>query len=313
LLSEVYLEGELNFHATSICSDCLFSFRSISPSLDWFKKCWSTIATGDLEVFNPEVETVRRRRYSDYHSLLAKHIQSGRCLDVGAAYGTGSQVFQEIGYQVETLEPEDDKANYIRNFLKIPVFSGSLQDFPTPKEPFDLVIFAHCLEHLDDPKSAVAKIRQLMKPDNGVLYLEIPIVWNFVTWSDALYMAHKSNFTEENIYFLLAEFGFQVLETTWFHHASPDEPFHLGIVAKPVSNAINHRPANSGGGKHTVDEVKELFRKEFPLENVPSLDKTLRYSVRYIEQFYSTLRLDSKKAVAPANETGYILFEPASN
>ena len=143
--------------------------------------------------------------------------------------------------------------------------------------------------------------------------MEIPIVWNFVTWSDALYMAHKSNFTEENIYSLLAEFGFEVLETTWLHHASPDEPFHLGIVAKPVSSALTYIPADSGEGEHTIEGVKKLFRRDFPLDNVPSYDKVIRYSVPYIEQFYSTLRLDSKRAIDPGSESDYIHFGRAPN
>jgi len=309
LLTEVFLTASLNFFSTSVCDGCLYTFRSVSPSFDWFKKCWGLIATGELQVFNPEVEKIRRRRYEAYNRLLSKYAPGGRLLDVGAAYGTGSKVFQDLGYQVEALEPEDDKANYIRNFLEIPVFSGSLDNFEPSVAGYDLVLFAHCLEHLDDPTAAIAKMRELVNPSSGTLYVEVPNIWNFVSWSDALYLTHKSNFTEPNVVSLLENSGFEVLETTWFQH-TPEEPWDLGIVAKPVSAQSRSGPQSPNTDGHTVRDVQELYRKGLALTSMPAPDKVLRYSVPYIEQFYCTLKLDTKRIVEPVSETDFIAFEP---
>ena len=68
LLTEVYLNYKLNFFTTGVCNDCLYTFRPISPSNLWFKKCWQQIFTNKLEVFNPDVEKIRKCRYKKYGS-----------------------------------------------------------------------------------------------------------------------------------------------------------------------------------------------------------------------------------------------------
>jgi SAM-dependent methyltransferase len=196
-LTEVYLEGTLNFCSTSACNDCLHTFRTISPSRQWFQQRWKQISTKKLEVFNPDVEDIRKRRYEKYNKLLSPYVAGRRMLDIGAAYGTGTKVFQEQGFDVEALEPEDDKANYIENLLKIYVYTKPVEEFVLEQRSYDLVIFAHCLEHLDQPSFVISRMKSLLKKGTGILYVEVPILWNFVTWSDAFYLTHKNNFTEK--------------------------------------------------------------------------------------------------------------------
>ena len=56
IVSTVKSFDEQIIQETSVCNSCLFTFRSKSPSYHWFKKCWAKISTGELTVFNPEVE-----------------------------------------------------------------------------------------------------------------------------------------------------------------------------------------------------------------------------------------------------------------
>ena len=303
-IAEVHLDKGLNFFSTSTCNDCLYTFRSVSPSLEWFKKCWRKIATGTLEVFNPEVERIRKRRYEDCHEVLSKHVQTGIVLDIGAAYGTGAKVFQDHGFTVETIEPEDNKANYIEKALQIPVRSRSLEDFITQKEDYDLIILSHCLEHLDDPRYVISNIKNLLNP-NGILYLEVPTLWNEVTWSDAFFMTHKSNLTEENTIDLVTQSGFQVLETVYFRHAV-DEPWDIGLVLKPTQGNAETRSKP----KYTVDDVRRLYRKNMPLATPPPLGQVLRYSVPYIEHFYQTIKMDRHRIIEPKDSSDFISFEP---
>ena len=164
-LTEVYLEARLNFLSTSVCNDCAHMFRSIFPSIKWFKRCWKQIATTKLEVFSAEIETIRKNRYENYYETLSKYIQSGRLLDVGAAYGTGTKVFRDHGFEVAAIEPEDDRANYINNYFNIPVMAESIDEMQADGEKYDLIIFAHCLEHVDDPTTAVLQLRNLLNKE----------------------------------------------------------------------------------------------------------------------------------------------------
>lgn len=306
LLTEVYLESKLNFFSTSVCNNCLYTFRSISPSFEWFKKCWQYIATDELEVFNPEVEKIRERRYIEYYELLSKHIDSGKVLDVGAAYGTGSKVFKDRGFEVEAIEPEVNKFNYIEKALNIPVKGISFEDFIRggSEEKYDLIIFSHCLEHLDDPAFVMSHIKNLVK---DILYLEVPILWEEVTWTDALFLTHKSNFTEENVFDLINKSGFKVLEKTYFRH-SDEEPWDLGLVLEPIREKPKYNysvPDN----KHSVDDIRRLYRKNLPLNRVPALNQVIKYSVPYIEHFFQTVKLDAMRIVEPKTNSDYICFE----
>ena len=298
----------MNFCATSVCDDCLYTFRSISPSRDWFQARWKQISTKELEVFNPEVEEIRKRRYQQYIGLLSPYVPVGRLLDVGAAYGTGTTLFQERGFNVEALEPEDDKANYIENVLKLPVHTNPIEEFVLEKQRYDLVIFAHCLEHLDDPQFVMSRMKNLLKEETGILYVEVPNIWNFVTWSDALYLTHKSNFTEENLIAFLNASGFEVLEKVWYQH-TPDEPWDLGVVLALIEPDGQTKLGFNLDDSHTLNDVRRLYRKNLPLARTPPLDRVLRYSVPYIDHFYATLRFDTKQVVEPESEPEFILFE----
>lgn len=283
VLTEVYLESELNFFSTSVCHNCLHVFRSIYPSIEWFKKCWRKIATDNRKP-NPAVENLRGARYEGYYDILSKYAQNGRLLDVGAAYGTGSKIFQDNGFFVEAIEAENNKVDYIEQIFQIPVVSRSIETLIWGKRSYDVILLAHILEHLDDPKFVMSHIQNLLNP-NAILYVSIPIFPYFIDWSDALYLAHRNNFSEENLINLITENGFEILERAVFTYPE-DEPWDLGLVLRFATNPQAPRLENS----YTVDDVRGLYRKNFPLEKVPPLNQTLKYSVLYIEHFYRTIK-----------------------
>ncbi|MBI4283685.1 MAG: methyltransferase domain-containing protein [Chloroflexi bacterium] len=307
-LTELYYRAELNFFSTSVCQRCLYVFRSISPSYLWFKKCWAMIATKKLEVFNPEIEKIRQDRYEKYYQFLSKYAKNSVVLDVGSGYGSGSKSFQDHGCKVEALEVEDDKAHYVKECLSIPLHAASIEEFALRKKDFGLVLFAHCLEHLDNPAFVMSKISNLLDPKMGILYLEVPILWESVNWSDALYLTHKSNFTEENLSYLVIKNGFEILEKVRFRHTEND-PWDLGFVLKPTGNPLP-RISNLGVKKDgcDIDDIRKLYRKNMPI-TPPPLEEVIRYNINVIEHFYQTLRLDSKKIAGPTSGSGFVTFE----
>src|SRR3989344_8750542 len=128
LISQIYLRSKFVFLETSSCPDCLFTFRTISPKLAWFKKCWKIIYNGKLEVFNPDVEELRKRRYQEYLYMLPKYTEGNNALDIGAAYGTGANLLKVRGWDIYAIEPEISKINYIQKFFNIPVVSDSIEN-----------------------------------------------------------------------------------------------------------------------------------------------------------------------------------------
>ena len=190
-------------------------------------------------------------------------------MDIGAANGTGSVLFRESGYDVDCIEPEDNKASIIVNKHKLSLVADDVEEFlsRTHIKQYDVVIFAHCLEHLDNPVEVMRKIRHAIKSD-GILYLEVPMLKNYVTWSDALYLTHKSNFTEEALRYLTETCGFEVLETRYLRH-SRSEPLDFGMVLRPtrsIPKSIKKITAKD------VDVIRNLYRRGLPpvFNNFPS-------------------------------------------
>jgi hypothetical protein len=209
------------------------------------------------------------------------------------------------------VEAEDDKAYYAEKALGIAVHATSIEEFMRAGRRYGLIIFAHCLEHVDDPVVVMAGVRNLLDPERGVLYLEVPVVWSIVTWSDALYLAHKSNFTERNLLALARRNGFEVLEKLYYQDAQ-DEPWNLGLVLRAAGEPAGGASPASGepGDGYSIGDLARLYRRKLPVSRVPPLGEVLRYSVPYIDHFYYTLRLDRQRVVGAAEPEGFISFEP---
>ena len=304
-VASVQLADGLEFFNTCVCSNCLFTFRRLFPSYRWFQSCWSRIATGNVDVFNHDLEELRRKRYQDYLDLVRPKLPTGRVLDIGAAYGTGSKLFADAGYVVEALEPENDRALYIQKRLGIPVHSASFEDF-TPPERYNLIISAHNLEHLDDPIAAVAQMRNWLVP-GGLLYLEVPLLWNIVDWSDGLFLAHKSNFLESNLAAMLQRAGFQLVLKHYPARNNADHP-DIGLL-------LAHGEATSGTtawdddrAGRSVADIRRLYRRDLPFADAMPPDAPLRYRVPYVNHFYYSVRFTDGHFVDQRADTGFIDF-----
>lgn len=299
-LVEVSLPDDLVFHATAVCRSCLFVFRPVSPSYHWFQRCWARIATGTLEVFNTALETERRERYRIYLGLMQACRPTGRVLDVGAAYGSGTQLFAEAGYQVSALEPENDRANYIRRSLGIPVYQTVLQTFESEPGTWDIVLLSHCLEHVDGPAEILAKVHRWLVP-GGLVYLEVPDLWDIVDWTDGLFMTHKSNFTPENLSWLVRRQGFDILQTrTIPRTAGETSGFALVLQRRDFAEAHDETavvaPFVLTDPAGSLIAVQHCYRKDLS-DLAPPLDQPVLLRVPYLDQFYHTIRRDCGRFV----------------
>jgi len=287
LVTDVKYKNTFSFFSTRICNNCLFTYRSISPSLSWFKKCWKKIVLDNVQVFNPEMENIRSNEYEKYLHLIQKYISSGKILDIGSAYGSGAKFLQKNGYEVHCVEAEDNRANYIENNLNLPVVGRALEDFSS-NEKYDAIVFSHCLEHLDNPCIVLPKIKNLLKP-NGVLYLEVPILWNIVNWVESFYLPHKTYFTEENLKRLLIQNGFSVLDVV-YQKRSPTDPVNMGLLLGLSNNHESNIFENRYIGD--LNNAIDLFKINFPLSEFLTHGKKIEYNVDSIGHFYHTIRMD---------------------
>jgi SAM-dependent methyltransferase len=102
----------------------------------------------------------------------------GRLLDIGAGTGRLLWLAKQAGWDVAGLELSPAMAAFAAERVGAPVTTADfLAAAPGPGEAgaCDVVVLRHVLEHLPDPRLAMARIRALLKP-GGHLLLEMPNV-----------------------------------------------------------------------------------------------------------------------------------------
>jgi SAM-dependent methyltransferase len=169
----------------------------------------------DLGLVRPGIEEAERpwREAADRERLarLTRHLSAGTLLDVGCATGTFLAVAGESGaagssrggFDVVGVEPDPGTSELARR-AGHRVITGTLDDVRPPPGGFDAITMFHVIEHLDSPRRAVLRARELLRP-GGVLMIETPTV-------DCLWFRHAPRHWRQLIpdhYFL---FGRETLE-----------------------------------------------------------------------------------------------------
>ncbi|OGS19002.1 MAG: hypothetical protein A2219_04335 [Elusimicrobia bacterium RIFOXYA2_FULL_50_26] len=145
---------------------------------------------------------------------IKRHVKKGTLLDVGCATGIFINA-AGINFEVCGIEPSEWSARVARTALgEEAVITGTIETAPIRKAAFDVVTFIDVIEHLHDPKAAIAKAKTLLKP-GGLLYLVTPNVRSLSAMLLGRYWwgyrpAHLYYFSVSTMQRLLEENGFVV-------------------------------------------------------------------------------------------------------
>jgi SAM-dependent methyltransferase len=149
----------------------------------------------------------------------------GRLLDVGCACGLLLVAARQRGFTVQGLEPSLWAADYACRQFGLPVWRGSLEEAPFQPGSFEAIVLADTIEHLNDPRGAVAAAHRWLVPGGHVLLLT-PDFGSFVArllgrhwW--ALLDDHYYYFTRPTLRRLLESEGFVVERIAAFGRAFP--------------------------------------------------------------------------------------------
>jgi len=107
----------------------------------------------------------------------------GALLDVGCATGLFLNAMRDHGWRVRGVELSPYAAAYARETFNLEVTVGTLEAAQFPDAHFDAVSLWDVLEHVIDPKAALAEIRRILRP-GGMLALSLP---NPVAWEARLF------------------------------------------------------------------------------------------------------------------------------
>jgi len=109
------------------------------------------------------------------------------------------------------------------------------------REPVDLIIINHVLEHLADPIRTLAQLRGLLKA-RGSLYVDVPDADEYTGIKD-LHLAHVYHFTERTLKHMIERAGFAVQRVQ--KHRPPFHPPSVRLVAHVGEPSTAHAAPNA--------------------------------------------------------------------
>ncbi|MFN2544492.1 MAG: class I SAM-dependent methyltransferase [Actinomycetota bacterium] len=155
-----------------------------------------------------QVETARR----DLRSI-ERFVEPGGMLDVGCWTGSFLVAGRERGWEPAGVEPSTWASDRARS-RGVDVRTGELADHGVAPGTLRLVALRDVIEHLADPREAIATVGELLEP-GGAVFVATPDAGSRVArvlgrqWWSVLPM-HVQYFTRDSLCGLLAQHGFRV-------------------------------------------------------------------------------------------------------
>jgi 2-polyprenyl-3-methyl-5-hydroxy-6-metoxy-1,4-benzoquinol methylase len=175
------------------------------------------------EVIDPLYEQEREGRVLTFQrhlqpiEAMVGDYRDKRILDVGAYTGVFVELAAERGWNAFGVELSTWAAGVCRE-RGLQVFNGTLEEAQFPADYFDVVTAWDVVEHLDEPRSLLAEIHRVLKPEGIAVIHTIDIDAPFARlmgrhWPWLMEM-HLVYFSRRTLATLLSDVGFTVLRAT---------------------------------------------------------------------------------------------------
>jgi SAM-dependent methyltransferase len=160
------------------CTSCGLLFTNPRPTGDELRGLYATYYDGN-GLRRPSTGFAASIRQhpgilSLWHALCGQYSSAalrklrGNVLDIGCGTGDLLEQARTKGCRAFGVEPNAFSAEICRR-KGFEVYTGSFEDIPFPPNFFDAVVLWHSVEHLSSPRSALAKIKRILKPGGHVL------------------------------------------------------------------------------------------------------------------------------------------------
>lgn len=187
----------------------------------------------------PSEEFLRIREMWERTVAVAEGMAARReVLEIGSAKGFLLAVMQEAGWKVQGVELSPFAAEFARERLGVPTFTGLVEEYVAQGAAArPLVLAIDVIEHVLDPRLFVASLARLVE-SGGVLLIDTPngAAANIERLGEGwkgFNPFHVYLFSVENLSRLLAEHGFTV-EASFSYGNEPADPQDGGDPGSPA-------------------------------------------------------------------------------
>lgn len=203
--SEVNFFGQNNGYNIYRCPDCRLGFT---------EKLQSQQADYHRDETYIEEEVLFKNIFLKRVNIITKFSKAGLALEIGCSTGLMLSLLKNRGWQVVGVEISQ-KAAKAAESRGIKILNQPFEEIKL-KSGYDLVIFNHTLEHLENPIEAVKKAKLILKP-GGLIYIDLPNFGSLsakllgTNWPLLLPNEHKWHFTLKALSLLLNNLNFKVV------------------------------------------------------------------------------------------------------
>lgn len=146
--------------------------------------------------------------------IILKFKKAGKALEAGSSTGVFLSLLKKRGWEVQGVEPS--LAAGVAEKKGIPTINTTFEKAKLKDETFDLIVFNHVLEHMENPIQILERANRVLKK-GGIVLIDAP---NFASlsarilgsrWRYILSKEHRWHFTPKSLSLLLEKVGFKVV------------------------------------------------------------------------------------------------------
>ncbi len=181
------------------------------------------------KIFRPIIDKIKRYK------------PVGRILDVGCATGILLSMLKKEGYETAGIEPNREEYRRAKKRLGSAVVNTTIDKYiKKQREKFDVVIYNHVLEHIDDINRELKLARKILQP-GGIIVIGLPNTDNIIFslrkkyWEFLMPDQHIWHFGKKQIRQLLQKNGFKIIDSSYSDDDRFDYPLAKRIYFKCLS------------------------------------------------------------------------------
>jgi SAM-dependent methyltransferase len=222
----------------SACLECGHLFANPIPDKTFLVSLYDRVEDKEYE----DEASGRSRNFLGILKTLERIVPSrGALFDAGAASGLFLSLARGRGWSVAGVEAGAWLIAYAKKKYGLALTHGAFEDLPSAAGPYRVVTMIDILEHLADPRLAVAKAYDILAP-GGILCLVTPDIHSLAArlagkrwWH--LRPGHVAFFSAKSLSALLGNAGFTIVRRK--RYAWTFSLHYLFTRIPPLSSAAN--------------------------------------------------------------------------